>query len=79
MTALNGFGISSTVCFLALTTHLALAQGPGEGGNPEGRRQPGGGPRMFPLMRALDTNGDGELSAEEMAKASESLKALDKN
>ena len=32
-----------------------------------------------PLMEALDTNGDGILSADEIANASESLKKLDKN
>lgn len=31
------------------------------------------------LMEALDANGDGKLSAEEIAKAPERLKALDKN
>jgi len=34
---------------------------------------------VSPLMRALDLDGNGELSAEEIAKASESLKKLDKN
>ena len=38
------------------------------------RRPPGG-----PLMQALDTDKDGDLSAEEIAKAPESLLTLDKN
>jgi hypothetical protein len=54
-------------------------------GSPEGRRGPGGpgGPRgfmmMFPLMRALDTDKDGEISAREIKKAVAALKSLDKN
>jgi hypothetical protein len=40
---------------------------------PEGRRP------MMPLIRALDTNQDGEISADEISKAAESLKTLDKN
>lgn len=35
--------------------------------------------RMNPLMQALDTNKDGELSAEEIAGASAALNKLDKN
>jgi len=42
-----------------------------------------GGPldpmRMHPLMQALDANGDGELSADEIANASGALKKIDKN
>lgn len=34
---------------------------------------------MLPLMRALDTDKDGVISAEEIEKASESLKAIDSN
>jgi Ca2+-binding EF-hand superfamily protein len=40
---------------------------------------PGGGPRMNPIVRALDSTGDGEISAEEIEKASTSLKSLDRN
>lgn len=42
-------------------------------------RGDGPGPGGPPLVRALDTDRDGEISAEEIAKASESLKSLDKN
>ena len=43
-----------------------------------GRTEPFGPPRM-PLLSVLDTNGDGVLSAEEIAQAAEALKKLDKN
>ncbi|MBX3438313.1 MAG: hypothetical protein KF861_12540 [Planctomycetaceae bacterium] len=52
---------------------------------PDGEPGPGGfGRRGFapppsPVMAALDTNKDGELSAEEIANASVALKSLDKN
>lgn len=57
------------------------------GGRPEGRGragQPGfgeGGPRfgMLPVMRALDADQDGTLSAAEIQNASKALATLDKN
>ena len=48
------------------------AQPPQQGG-------PGGGRPMNPLIRALDTDGDGEISAAEIEKAVTALKALDRN
>src|SRR5205085_5448904 len=48
------------------------AQPPPQGG-------PGGGRPMNPLIRALDTDGDGEISAAEIEKAVTALKALDRN
>jgi len=65
---------------------LALAQGPG--GRPPGGPPPGGGggapdgdgpPPAPPLMRALDKDADGTISADELAEAPASLKTLDKN
>jgi len=54
-----------------------------EGGGREGGGREGGmrgGPGMMsPVVQALDTDGDGELSAAEIANASASLKKLDKN
>ncbi|MBN2584227.1 MAG: hypothetical protein JXL80_14285 [Planctomycetes bacterium] len=47
----------------------------GEGRGPGGHHRPGPGP----LMKALDLDANGELSAAEIAGASESLKALDAN
>lgn len=53
--------------------------GPGAGG--PGGGGPGGGPRPpLPLIiRGLDADGDGILSAEEIKNATEALKKLDKN
>ncbi|WP_254507477.1 hypothetical protein [Anatilimnocola floriformis] len=47
-------------------------------GAPEGRPA-GGPPPMGPILRALDTDGDGELSASEIADAAKSLAKLDRN
>jgi len=62
-------------CALVTTALLpaALAQPPGppEGGEPPAFRDP--------LRRALDANHDFELDTDEIAKASEVLKTLDKN
>ena len=52
----------------------------GPGGPPGGPGGPPGGRRMLPpLMVALDTDKDGELSAKEIAAAAASLMTLDKN
>ena len=54
-------------------------------GPPEGRRrdgeqgEPGRPPMPNPLVAALDTNGDREISAEELQAATASLLTLDKN
>src|SRR4051794_23896719 len=60
---------------LAVATSAAIAQPPG--GGPEGFR--GGMGRMNPLVTALDSNSDGEISDEELQQATSSLKKLDKN
>jgi hypothetical protein len=70
---------------VALFSSLAAsAQAPGgerpERGGPGGPGGRGGGMmRMLPLMTALDTDQDGELSAAEIEKAVAALKTLDKN
>jgi predicted O-methyltransferase YrrM len=65
---------------ILLVTDGGLAQSPRRGQasrqGPSGQFDP---MRMHTVMQALDTNGDGELSAEEIAGASQSLKKLDKN
>ncbi len=61
------------------------AGGDGRGGDGRGRGGPGGafggrGPGQFDLaFNALDTNHDGEISADEIDRAATSLKTLDKN
>jgi Ca2+-binding EF-hand superfamily protein len=52
----------------------AQAQGPGGRG---GRME--GGPLQSPLLQALDTDHDGELSAKELENAKTALETLDKN
>lgn len=72
---------------ILLATSGVSAQPPRRGPSPDARgdssrQMPGGRfdpARMSPVMQALDTNGDGELSAEELAAAGQSLQKLDKN
>jgi len=55
-------------------------QGPGAGPGPEGREgRFGRGMPPMPVMQALDTDGDGELSAKEIENATAALKTLDKD
>lgn len=58
---------------LALMTGTATAQRPGEG------HQRQGPPFAPPLLKALDANHDGEISADEIDRAVVALKTLDKN
>ncbi len=64
------------VGIVVLSVSVTFAQRPG--GFP-GQRPGGFGRPPSPIMDVLDTNGDGELSAAELAKAPEVLKKLDKN
>jgi len=65
---------------LPLGSLLAQNDGPPPGGSTNG---PAGGhrhrPPPMPIIRALDTNHDGIISAEEIANAPAALKTLDKN
>ena len=62
--------LSLSVAVLALGSSAALAQAPGG---------PGGRGFQSPVIAALDTDGDGELSAKEIENATVALKKLDKN
>ena len=73
------------LCISAFTGVLCAQDGKPPGGGPSG---PGGGPggkgggpgRMVPpIIAALDLNKDGIIDADELAKATESLKKLDTN
>ena len=65
------------LALMAVTTSLSLAQAPEGGRRPEGGR--GGFMRNIPVVAAIDADGDGTVSAEEIEGATKALKALDKN
>ncbi len=78
------------VIALVMTTDTLMAQPPAGSGQRQPRQGrsgdereagPGRGMRFppSPLMRALDTDKDGKLSADEIKNAAASLKKLDKN
>ena len=75
-------GLTAIVA-IALIATFAMSQPPGgrEGGGDRGPggRGPGFGPLPNPIMEALDTNHDHEISAKEIENATASLKRLDKN
>ena len=53
--------------------------GAGQGGPGGAQGGPGGQRPVPPIIAALDTNKDGVIDADEISKAAESLKTLDKN
>lgn len=54
-------------------------RGEGEPRGPRGFGSPGGFVRAFPMFTALDENGDGEISSNELRRAVTRLKTLDAN
>ena len=75
-----------TTLTLALLAALAVTavdaqrpDGDRKGGEGPERGAPGGGRFQFPVMKALDADGDGNLSEKEIKKAAAALKKLDKD
>ncbi len=68
--------VCAVACWAYVAAHGQEREGPGGGGLGGG---PGrfGGPMTFPLLRALDADSDGELSAKEIENATAALKTLD--
>lgn len=78
----NGDGIVDAAEFEKVAQFFggrAPGAAPGPAGAPEGRPGQGGPVPFGPLLRALDTDGDGELSASEIADSPKALAKLDKN
>ncbi len=77
--------VGMVVACLGMIISPLLAQKPDQEGVPERVPQsgPGGGSRSLmqnlPVLAALDTDGNGEISAAEITAASAALKTLDKN
>lgn len=78
--------LSASTCLVTAQEDNRRPGGPppaGRDGGPGGERGGPGGPGgrrpMNPIIVALDLNNDGMLDADEIAKASASLKKLDKN
>ncbi|MGA1780291.1 MAG: hypothetical protein ACO4CW_08145, partial [Planctomycetota bacterium] len=65
--------LSRFLLLLLLFTPTIGAQAPPDDPRPPRR---GGAPPDFPVVRALDADGDGVVSAEEMEAAPERLRAL---
>jgi len=53
--------------------------GPGGGGGPRGSRSPQDMMAFFPIIKALDADGNGEISTAEMQGAAAALASLDAN
>jgi hypothetical protein len=65
----------ATMAIGTSTAVLVAQEGPPPGEND----RHGGKPPVPPIVTALDLNHDGVIDADEIAKASDSLKTLDKN
>ncbi len=80
---LLALAVGASTCIITAQDKNPPAGGPpGDGPRPPGGGGPGGqgGPRPpNPIIEALDLNKDGVIDADEIAKATESLKKLDKN
>ena len=70
--------LGATTCLLNAQDANPPQVGPGGAGGPGGPRGMGQRPPN-PVIEALDLNKDGTIDGDEIAKASDSLKKLDKN
>jgi len=68
-------GVSTCIAGAAEGSGPPPGRGPGAGGYGAG----GGQSPRSPLLAVLDANADGTIDADEIAKATEALKKLDKN
>ena len=78
----NGILTADEIRKAAQSAAAPAARGGGEGrggGREGGRGNFGSFMRLDPILAALDANGDGVISAEELAAAPQSLKKLDAN
>ena len=66
--------VSSLSACAADSATNTTSRGGNQQGGPGGRKPP-----EMPIIKALDTNGDGVIDATEIANASAALKKLDKN
>ena len=66
------FVLSASVCLAAFTAPAHAQRGGGGG-------RGFGGPPSNPIIEALDANGDGEISASEISRATAALRKLDAN
>lgn len=72
--------LGASTCLLTAQDGNPRPGGPGgPGGERGGPGGPGGQRPVMPIIAALDLNKDGTIDADEIAKASASLKTLDKN
>ncbi len=63
----------------AIAAQAPLPEPNRRGGGPEGARGPMNFIRMDPVLAAIDSNGDGIISAEEIRNSSEAIRKLDTN
>lgn len=70
--------VKALLMAVAIGTTATMATAQEEGPRREGGRPPGP-PPVPPIIAALDLDKNGEIDADEIAKASDSLKKLDKN
>ena len=71
--------LATAILSTTVLVSSAAGQGRGIGFPGQGERGGRGGPPVNPNSKALDTDGDGELSATEIEAAATALKTLDKD